>query len=81
MQVVSLVTGDAFLSGYNITVDTTDFLKYLRKLTWEWNQGNLMHEMGFDDSFGMYFAEIIGYSGYCYNFNMLFSHDLFHLQQ
>jgi hypothetical protein len=32
MQAVALVTGDEFLAGYNLTIDTDDVLNFIKEL-------------------------------------------------
>jgi hypothetical protein len=79
MQAVSLVTGDEFLIPYNLTIDTEDVLDYIRKLLLEWNDNLVSKNADFDDKFGVDFAEVIGSSGFCYNFNMADANEIFNL--
>jgi hypothetical protein len=80
MQAIGLVTNDDFLVPYNLSIETYDVLNYIKILTWDWD-GAMMHTIHFDDYYGIDFAEIIGQSGFCYNFNMVNASDLFHLEK
>lgn len=79
MQAVGLVTGDEFLVPYNLTIDVVDVLDYIKNLTWNWMDRKLFHVINFDDYYGIDFAEIVGSTGFCYNFNMIDADELFHL--
>jgi hypothetical protein len=81
MQAVALVTGDEFLVPYNLTIDADDVLGYIKNLTWKWFKRQLVQEIGFDDYYGIYFAEIVGFSGFCYSFNIVVPDDIFHLEK
>jgi hypothetical protein len=79
MQAVSLVTSDEFLIPYNLTINTEDVLHYIRKLLLEWNDDNVTRNANFDHKYGIDFAEVIGSSGFCYNFNMADADEIFNL--
>jgi hypothetical protein len=79
MQAVSLVTNDEFLIPYNLTIDTKDVLYYIRKLLLEWKDRYISRNAYFADKFGIDFAEVIGSSGFCYNFNMADANEIFNL--
>jgi hypothetical protein len=81
MQAIALVTGDEFLVPFNLTIDTDDVQKYVKHLTWDWTNPSLKHEIHFDDYYSVDFAEILGASGICYNFNLVDSKKLFHLNK
>jgi hypothetical protein len=84
MQVVALVTGDEFLISYNLTIDTADFMGYLRNLSWDWRQGTwrrIQYHFEFDERFGTNFSEILGPIGICTNFNMIQADELFYLDR
>jgi hypothetical protein len=82
MQAIGLVTGDEFLVPFNLTIDTDDVLKYMKHLTWDWTDERSFHQViHFDDYYGVDFAEIVGASGFCYNFNMVDSDKLFRLDR
>ena len=80
MQAVELVTGDEFLVPYNLTIDAGDVLDYIKNLTWDWMHADLYHIINFDNYYGVDFAEIIGPSGFCYNFNLVDADELFRLE-
>jgi hypothetical protein len=81
MQAVALVTGDEFLVSFNMTIDANDVLDYIKKLTWKWFDRRLVNDIGFDDFYGIYFADIIGSSGICYSFNIVVPEKIFHLEK
>jgi hypothetical protein len=81
MQAIALVTGDEFLVPFNLTIDTDDVQKYVKHLTWDWTNPSLKHEIHFDDYYSVDFTEILGASGICYNFNLVDSKKLFHLNK
>lgn len=80
MQAVGLANRDDFLARHNVSVDTDDLVDYIRKLTFVWKQFKLYHFMSFDDILGVDFAEILGPSGFCYNFNLIGAEELYHLE-
>jgi acid-sensing ion channel, other len=77
MQAVALVTGDEFLVPFNLTIDANDVVNYIKKLTDSWK--TILDNINFDDQYGVAFAEIIGPFGFCYNFNLIRSTELFNL--
>jgi hypothetical protein len=80
MQAIALVTGDEFLVPFNVTIDISDFLTYILRLTWKWNTHDFAQVFFFNDYFSVDFAPIIGPSGYCFNFNMVDPGKLFNLE-
>jgi hypothetical protein len=80
MQAVALVTGDEFLLSFNLTIDTEDVLDYLKKLHSNWQMRGYMRLAHFDNFYGIDFALVVGSAGFCYNFNMIESADLFNLE-
>jgi hypothetical protein len=81
MQAIALVTGDEFLVPFNLTIDTNDVLEHIKNLTWNWNHKNYFQKVHFDDDYGIDFAEIIGASGFCYNFNLVDADELVFLNK
>lgn len=81
MQAVALVTGDEFLARYNLTIDTSDILDYITKLTWGWSTLALIHIIHFDNYYGVDFSLMIGPTGFCYNFNIVDAAELFYLDK
>jgi hypothetical protein len=79
MQVIALVTEDSFLDQFNLTIDSKDILTYMKKLHTPWQVDSVTRDAHFDDFYGVFFAMIIGTSGFCYNFNMIESQNLFNL--
>lgn len=78
MQAVALASGDDFLLSYNQSIDTNDVLDFIIKLHIQWIQGNYAT---FDDFYGIDFAQVVGPSGFCYNFNLVDANKLFHLDR
>lgn len=81
IQAIGLVTSDDFLARYNLTVETDDVLGYIKNLTWDWNSRKLIHMIHFDDHYGIDFAEMIGPTGFCYNFNMVEAWKILYLDK
>jgi hypothetical protein len=81
MQAVGLVTGDEFLLPYNLTVDADDVHVYIKELTWKWRKHSDDQDISFDDTHGIDFAEILGPTGFCYNFNLINSTELLYLDK
>jgi hypothetical protein len=81
MQAIGLVTGDEFLLPFNLTIDTDDVLKYIKQLTWDWTNPSLRHAIHFDYFYSVDFTEIVGAHGFCFNFNMVDTDELFHLDR
>jgi hypothetical protein len=81
MQAMSLVTGDEFLVQYNLTIDSDDLFDYIEKIQHDYlpHPGLIQNHANFDDSFGVFFARIIGSRGFCCSFNMVESEELFNL--
>jgi hypothetical protein len=79
MQAIALATGDEFLVPFNLTIDAGDVLDYMAELRVKWYNPDHSNFAFFDDYYGVHFAEIIGASGFCYNFNMPEAADLLHL--
>jgi hypothetical protein len=79
MQAIALATGDEFLVPFNLTIDAGDVLDYMAELKMDWHDPGHTNLAFFDDHYGINFAEIIGASGFCYNFNMPEAADLLHL--
>jgi hypothetical protein len=78
MQAVALVTGDEFMTDYNLTIDTDDVFDFIKKLIWDWRTAE--YNFCFNDVYGIDFAEIVGPTGFCYNFNLIQSEDLYNLE-
>jgi hypothetical protein len=79
MQAVALVTGDEFLVSFNLTIDTADVFDFIDQLNVDYDT---YENYGiFDDYYGIDFARIIGPTGFCFNFNMITTAELFHLDQ
>jgi hypothetical protein len=51
MQVVSLVSHDNFLSNYNISIPTDDFVETMKKFPGFWNVDNNRDEFGVAGNF------------------------------
>lgn len=81
MQAVALMTGDDFLLSFNLTIDTSDVLVYIKDLAYNWTEHGVNNEMFFDDHYQTTFAPIVGPSGICFNFNMVNSSRLFHMDK
>lgn len=83
MQAIALILNDDFLLSYNLSIDVSDVIDYIRNLTWKWakKDSGIYQEADFDDYFGINFAEIIGPYGFCYTFNIIDAEDLFHLEK
>jgi hypothetical protein len=79
MQAIALATGDEFLVPFNLTIDAEDVLDYMSELRVRWHNRKTTNFAFFDDYYGVEFAEIIGASGFCYNFNMPEAADLLQL--
>jgi hypothetical protein len=79
MQAVALVTGDEFLVPYNLTIDADDVLDYMKSLTWRWFK--LFQNTAFDDSYAIRFAPIIGFSGFCFTFNIVQPDVIFRIER
>jgi hypothetical protein len=79
MQVVGVVTGDEFLLNYNLTLDAENLLYYLSLLGVSWFDDGLSNYANFDDFYGIDFAVFLGPGGFCYNFNMMETDELFNL--
>jgi hypothetical protein len=79
MLAVALVTGDEFLVGYNLSIDTSDIINSISHLNFLWDEMKLRKGF-FMDHYAIDFAAIPGASGICYNFNMVDAHDLYHLE-
>jgi hypothetical protein len=80
MQAVALVTGDESLVAYNLTIDASDVYDFIKDLTINWRRNASRYNFVFNDQFGVDFAETIGPNGFCFNFNLIHSHDLFYLE-
>jgi hypothetical protein len=80
MQAIALATGDEFLVPFNLTIDVENVIEYLKKLLVEWNDKNIAKLANFEKKYGIDFALVVGPSGFCYNFNMVNSHELFNLE-
>lgn len=80
MQAVGLVLNDDFLVQYNMMIDTSDVIDYIKDLTWDWTEYyKYLPYLHFDNYYGVEMAEIIGPLGVCYTFNIKDSQELFHL--
>jgi hypothetical protein len=79
MQAVALVTGDEFLVPFNLTIATADVFDFIDLLNMKYDTNK--NFVTFDDYYGIDFARIVGSTGFCFNFNMVSSADLFHLDQ
>jgi hypothetical protein len=81
MQAVALVTGDEVLNQFNLTIDTSDVLVYMKSQIQDWMDRNYSSLANFDKKYRAHLAAIPGPSGYCYNFNMADGSDLFYLEK
>lgn len=79
MQAVALVTGDEFLSAYNLTIHLDSISDIMNNLGWKWYQ-RLVQNIGFDDFYGIAFAPILGHSGFCFTFNIIKPEEIFYLE-
>jgi hypothetical protein len=79
MLAVALVTGDEFLVGYNVSIDTSDIMASMNRLNFVWDQVKYRYAF-FVDRYTIDFVAIAGASGICYNFNMVDAADLYHLE-
>jgi hypothetical protein len=90
MQAIELITNDDFLAQYNLTIDTSDVVDYMRKAIRVWTLefqkrikdfGGYDHEMQFANQFGVYLAEILTSRGFCFSFNVVDAQELFRLEE
>lgn len=79
MQAIELMTHDDFLLQYNISIDTSDVVDYMRKAIRVWTLdhevyiskfGEYYHKMSFKNLFFVELAEILTSRGFCYSFNI-----------
>lgn len=85
MQAIELIVRDDFLAQYNISIDTSDVMKYMRKATRVWTlefekghkfYGKYYNVMNFKENFAVELAEVITSRGFCYSFNIVDAIDL-----
>jgi hypothetical protein len=76
MQAIALVTGDEFLLPFNLTIDISDVLNFIKSLTYDYQRKNYAN---FDDFYGIDFSLVFSPTGFCYTFNMVQAVELFHL--
>lgn len=89
MQAIELIARDDFLAQYNVSIDTSDVIEYMRKAIRVWdlqgkydkNLGTYSHEMNFKDKYLIEFAEIITSNGFCYSFNIADAKDILKLEK
>jgi hypothetical protein len=90
MQAIELATGDDFLAKYNLSIDTSDVIEYMRKATriWTLNDGDRPKDLGeyyhcadFMLKFKLITAEVITQRGFCYSFNIAEPSQLFRLEK
>jgi hypothetical protein len=90
MQAIELATGDDFLANYNVSIDTSDVIEYMRKATRIWTSklgesdeilGQYHHWADFILQFKLIMAEVITQRGFCYSFNIAEPSQLFRLEK
>jgi len=81
MQAIALVTNDKFLLSYNISIDTSDVVEYIRKLDRPMHGRLFDSEFYFLEQFIVNLTEVFTHRGVCYDFNIVDSSKLFHLDR
>lgn len=95
MQAIELITKDNFLEQFNISIDTSDIMYYMKKAMHVWfdsdyyenyedfeeKEYTYYNEIHFMYRFQVEFAEIITSKGFCYSFNIGDASNLFHLER
>jgi hypothetical protein len=79
MQAVALVTGDEFLTSYNVSIPTEDLIEYLASIVFQYDLKDMERYSHFDDRYRGELTPVLGPSGYCYNFNMAPSKQILNL--
>jgi hypothetical protein len=79
MQAIELVTNDDFLAQFNLTIDTSDVVDYMRLARREWYiedgkfirpLGRFAHEFYFMERNKAKVHEVLTSRGFCYSFNI-----------
>jgi hypothetical protein len=89
MQAIELQTHDDFLAQYNLTIDTSDVIEYMKKARRIWNSpykkyldglGTFYTYVDFKNQFSIDLAEILTSDGFCYSFNIVDASELLKLE-
>lgn len=88
MQAIELVENDDFLFQFNVSIDTSDLMDYIRNTTrrwhlneYDWVLGTFYNNMDFKKKFSIWLVEIITYRGFCYSFNIVDAAELFKIEK